>query len=217
MNVKQNGIANMGMDAREGLVGPEANASGPFPPGQRPLQCNKYKGWGHVKRVCPSHLNYMRGRNARKWNTPPLKPEPAETQDSNHKRDPIIAKVVKMADRYHNPDPLIQLIGPVNESTVILEGKEYPALLNSGVQPSGISLRLAKKLGLKIYQLDTLLDIEEFRGNDLLYLGYVEVRLHLKGISGMDEDYLFLVVPDSNYSKRVPISIGTVHIDVCNC
>ena len=37
-----------------------------------------------------------------------------------------------MADRYHNPDPLIQLIGPVNESTVILEGKEYPALLQWG-------------------------------------------------------------------------------------
>ena len=26
VNVKQNGIANVGMDAREGLVGPEANA-----------------------------------------------------------------------------------------------------------------------------------------------------------------------------------------------
>ena len=62
VNVKQNGIANVGMDAREGLVGPEANVSGPFLPGQRPLQCHKCKGWGHVKRVCPSHLNYMRGR-----------------------------------------------------------------------------------------------------------------------------------------------------------
>ena len=61
MNVKQNSAANMGTDAMEGLMGPEANASGPFPPGQRPLQCHKCKGWGHVKRVCPSHLNYMRG------------------------------------------------------------------------------------------------------------------------------------------------------------
>ena len=31
----------------------------------------------------------------------------------------------------------------------------------------------------------------------------------------MDEDSLFLVVPDSNYTKRVPISIGTVHIERC--
>ena len=98
---------------------------------------------------------------------------------------------------------------------MILEGKEYPALLDSGAQPSGISLRLAKKLGLKIYQLDTLLDIEGFGGNDVPYLGYVEARLQVKGISGMDEDSLFLVVPDSNYTKRVPISIGTVHIERC--
>ena len=96
-----------------------------------------------------------------------------------------------------------------------MEGKEYPALLDSGAQPSGISLKLAKKLGLKIYQLDTLLDIEGFGGNDVPYLGYVEAQLQVKEISKMDEDSLFLVVPDSNYTKRVPISIGTVHIERC--
>ena len=94
-----------------------------------------------------------------------------------------------------------------------MEGREYPTLLDSGAQPSGISLELARKLGLKIYQLDTLLDIEGFGGNDVPYLGYVEAHLQVKGISGMDEDSLFLVVPDSNYTRRVPISIGTVHIE----
>ena len=49
VNVRQNSTANKGADAREGLVGPEANASGPFPPGQRPLQCHKCKGWGHIR------------------------------------------------------------------------------------------------------------------------------------------------------------------------
>ena len=39
--------------------------------------------------------------------------------------------------------------------------------------------------------------------------------MQVKGISGMDEYSLFLVVPDSNYTKRVPISIGTVHIERC--
>ena len=39
--------------------------------------------------------------------------------------------------------------------------------------------------------------------------------MQVKGISGMDKDSLFLVVPDSNYTKRVPISIGTVHIERC--
>ena len=96
-----------------------------------------------------------------------------------------------------------------------MERREYPALLDSGAQPSGISLELARKLGLKIYQLDTLLDIEGFGGNDVPYLGYVEAHLQVKGISGMDEDSLFLVVPDSNYTRRVLISLGTVHIERC--
>ena len=95
-----------GMDAREGLAGPEANASGPFPPSQRPLQCHKYKGLGHVKRVCPSHLNYMRGECQEMEHSSP-KARACESTDSNYKRDPIVAKAVKMADRYHNPDPLI--------------------------------------------------------------------------------------------------------------
>ena len=30
VNVKQNSASNMGADAREGLMGPEVNASGPF-------------------------------------------------------------------------------------------------------------------------------------------------------------------------------------------
>ena len=163
VNVRQNSAANTGVDVREGLVGPEVNASGPFSPGQRPLQCHKCKGWGHVKRVCPSYLNYTRGECQKRDHSSP-KTGVCRDTDFNYRRDPIIVKAVKMADRYYNPDPLIWLIGPVNESTVILEGKEYPALLDSGAQPSGISLKLAKKLGLKIYQLDTLLNIEGFGG-----------------------------------------------------
>ena len=139
----------------------------------------------------------MRGGNARRRNTPPLNPGVCGNPDFSIRRDPVIA------------------IGPVNESIVTLEGKEYLALLDSGAQPSGISLKLAKKLGLKIYQLDTLLDIEGFGGNDVPYLGYVEAQLQVKEISGMDEDSLFLVVSDSNYTKRVPISTGTVHIERC--
>ena len=67
---------------------------------------------------------------------------------------------------------------------MILEGKEYPALLDSWAQPSGISLRLAKKLGLKIYQLDTLLDIEGL--GEMMYLIWDMWRLDckLKGYQG---------------------------------
>ena len=49
VNVKQNSATNAGTDAKEGLTGPKTNASGHFPPGQRPIQCHKCKGWGHVR------------------------------------------------------------------------------------------------------------------------------------------------------------------------
>ena len=46
VNVRQNSATNAGTDAREGLTGLETNVSGPFAPGQRPLQCHKCKVGG---------------------------------------------------------------------------------------------------------------------------------------------------------------------------
>ena len=43
-------------------------------------------------------------------------------------------------------------------------------------------------------------------------MGYVEARLKIPGIKGMDHDSLFMVVNDSPYTERVPITIGTLHI-----
>ena len=40
-----------------------------------------------------------------------------------------------------------------------------------------------------------------------LIWGMWRLDLQVKEISGMNEDSLFLVVPDSNYTRRVPISI----------
>ena len=68
---------------------------------------------------------------------------------------------------------------------------------------------------MRIFQLKTLLDIEGSGGVDVPYLGYVEARLKIEGIKGLDEDSLFLVMPDSAYTARVPVSIGTLHIDRC--
>ena len=41
--------------------------------------------------------------------------------DSKSRTDPVIAKVMKLADHYYNPDPLVRLIGPVNESEIWLK------------------------------------------------------------------------------------------------
>ena len=51
----------------------------------------------------------------------------------------IISKALRQRDLYHNPDPLGQLVGEVNESKIIVEGWETKALLDSSSQLSAIS------------------------------------------------------------------------------
>ena len=37
--------------------------------------------------------------------------------------------------------------------------------------------------------------------------------MQIPGIEAFDLDVLMLVIPESEYTKRVPITIGTLHID----
>ena len=45
-------------------------------------------------------------------------------------------------------------------------------------------------------------------------MGYVEATLDIPEVDAFNEDCLFLVVSDHTYGKRVPITIGTLHIDL---
>ena len=83
----------------------------------------------------------------------------------------MIYKILKQSNLYHNPDPLFQLLGEANESTVMVEGQEGRALLDSGSQLSAISLEWVKKLNLKPQQLQSILHIEGLGGLDMPYLG----------------------------------------------
>ena len=46
------------------------------------------------------------------------------------------------------------------------------------------------------------------------YLGYTELQLQIPGVPGFMQDVLMLVVPDMNYNSMVPVTIGTLHIDM---
>ena len=59
---------------------------------------------------------------------------------------------------------------------MIVEGEEYPGLLDSGDQMSTITISQAKKMGLKIQSLENMLDIEGGGGIAIPYIGYVEVQ-----------------------------------------
>ena len=117
-----------------------------------------------------------------------------------------------MVQKYHNPDPLLRLIGPANETTVIVEGQKFLALIDSGAQLSMMSRSLVQALKLPIHRLNTLIEAEASGGGVISYEGYVEARLAILGIAKMDWDSLFMVSNDSPYTKRVPLQIGTLHI-----
>ena len=120
-------------DARMQPKGPETRPYGPFGPGQRPIQCYKCKGWGHPRHLCPSHLNFMWGDHERESS-----PSPSGCGYSSSTKhcssESIISKASQLAQRYHNPDPLLRLNGPANEFTVVVDDHEYSALIDSGTQ-----------------------------------------------------------------------------------
>ena len=69
-------------------------------------------------------------------------------------------------------------------------------------------------MGLEIKQLQTTLDLEALGGGDVPYEGYVELNLDIPEVTKFKKDILMLVVQDSACGERVPVAIGTLHIDM---
>ena len=124
-----------------------------------------------------------------------------------------LREMLKMPE-YHNPDPLVRLIGEANEAPAIVEGIPITSLVDSGACMSAMVKSFAKELQLEIKQLKTILDIEGTGDGAVPYHGYVECRLQLPQIKKFDVDVLMLVIDDSAYGMQVPIQIGTLHIDM---
>ena len=121
-------------------------------------------------------------------------------------------QISQVVQKYHNPDPLLRLIGLANEATIIVEGQRFLALIDSGSQLSTMSESLVQTLKLPVHKLNTLIEAEASGGDIITYIGYVGARLAIPGITKMNKDSLFMVSSDSPYTKRVPLQIGTLHV-----
>ena len=185
-------------DPRKQVKGPSTSAAGPFKPDQKPMQCYKCEGWGHGWRECATKGS---------WGT-----RPQGSRNPRH-QNTVERDQHALWDLYHNPDPLVCLIGEPNETSVIVENVKVKGLVDSGAQISSILDTLAKHLELKIQKLETLLDLEPTGGGSVPYKGYVELRMQIPGVEAFNLDVLMLVIPESEYAKRVHITIGTLHID----
>ena len=133
---------------------------------------------------------------------------------TNPKSKSMIYKLLRQRDQYHNLDPLYRLVGEVNKATVLVEGQEARAFIDSGSQLSSISLAWVKKLNLNPQQLQSVLQIEASVGLDVPYLGYVETHLGVPEVKAFDTDVLLLTVPDSAHAMFTCITLGTLHIDM---
>ena len=101
------------------------------------------------------------------------------------------------APEYHNPDHLVQLIGPANEGKVNVEGVETTALIDTGACMSAMTKSFAEALELELKSLDSMLEIKGTEGGKVPYHGYVECRLNLPQIDKFDYDVLMLIIDDS--------------------
>ena len=79
--------------------------------------------------------------------------------------------------KYHNPDPLVRLIGEANEAPAIVEGVPITSLADSGACMSAMVKSFAEELQLEIKPLKTILDIEGTGGGTVPYHGFVECHL----------------------------------------
>ena len=109
---------------------------------------------------------------------------------------------------------MFRLIGAANESDLRIDGHLTTALIDSGAQISAMMEKFAKRLTLKVHKLQQLLKIEGTGGGCVPYKGYVEVLLEVPEVPKFKEYVLMLVVKDSEYGNRVPLQLGTLHIDM---
>ena len=109
-----------------------------------------------------------------------------------------------------NPDPWARLIGRANEEKIKINGHTVTALLDTGSQETHISHEYCQAMGIPIHPIDQLVNIEGAGGDAIKYVGFIEASLIFPmGTHEFKTEALLLVLPTTEYQKRVPVSIGT--------
>ena len=98
-----------------------------------------------------------------------------------------------------------------------MEGRNFTALADSGSQVNTITPTLVQQYGFPILPLedhvDYLVNLVGLGGMRTSPLGFVILHIQVQGVTGYDEDAVFLVVPDeSDFRQRVPLVMGTCTI-----
>ena len=113
--------------------------------------------------------------------------------------------------------PTSHWIRPEMSVELTTEGRNFNALVDSGSQVNTITPALVQQYGFPILPLEDLMDyplnLVGLGGKHTSPLGFVILHVQVQGITGYDEDAVFLVVPgESEFRWRVPLVVGTCTI-----
>ena len=101
------------------------------------------------------------------------------------------------------------LVDASSEANISVEDVHVCALLDTGATVSVMSQSFYEKnlLHIPLEPLDNMLDIECAGGDQLPYLGYVQVRVASSGcgVEGKGRCCFLLVVPNTKYNEWVPV------------
>lgn len=112
------------------------------------------------------------------------------------------------------PSLISKIVGDRCESSVFIDGIETCCLLDSGSQVSTVSESFYRNHLANTRTLESLqqvINIEGAGGNLLPYIGYVSANVSFPGKPSDDEttECFFLVCPDTSFSCKVPVLMGT--------
>ena len=89
------------------------------------------------------------------------------------------------------------------------------ALLDTGSQVTHVSHDFCLANGIEVHPLTKLVNIEGTSGDSIEYIGYAEASLSLPmGSQTFDIETLLLVLPTTEYQRKVPVLIGTTITDM---
>ena len=126
--------------------------------------------------------------------------EPKSEQVKSEKVRPIVA----------NPDAWGRLIGPQTVAPIMIDGVETMTLLDTGSQTSLLSKKWVNDLGLPLYELEKLVDMEGADGSLMDYEGFTEITITSKELPELNMSIPVLVVPYIPYHDQVPLTLGTL-------
>ena len=130
-------------------------------------------------------------------------------QQAYHDRAPVGCRSQRPSETLCGKD--LPIIGPSNETNVIISNQPCTALLDTGSSVSTIGKSFYDKhlsSNHPMHTLDNLLQVESAGGHILPYLGFIMVEIVIPGGRGK-VPCILLIVPDTTYHKCVPVLLGT--------